>query len=223
MNLEAYISNLFSDPDMAKMGHGQSTGDLNLGLGWIYYALARSLRPEFAVVIGSYRGFVPSVIAKGLLDNETKGSVAFIDPSLVDDFWADPERVASHFQQLGTPNVVHHKYTTQEFVQTENYAALANIGLFMIDGYHTAEQARLDYLAFLPKLSEQAVTLFHDSVSAKRSTIYGKENGYQHTVSLFIERLESTPGLEVITLPVGKGVSLVKGRPQSLETIEKPF
>ncbi len=223
MLLETYLETLFAEPQMLRMGHGQSKNDLNLGLGWIYYALGRVLRAKTAVVIGSYRGFVPSVIARALGDNEQPGSVTFIDPSLADDFWAEPAHVTQHFEKLGTPNIVHQRFTTQTFVDTPAYAALDDIDLLMIDGYHTAEQARFDYLAFLPKLSEQAVTLFHDSVSIRESKFYGEDRSYWHTVRQFIERLETTPGIEVLTLPIGSGLSLVRGKPHSLDLLERPF
>lgn len=205
------------------MGHGQSQVDNNLGLGWIYYGLARAYRVDHALVIGSLRGFVPSVIARALLDNDKQGRVSFIDPSLADDFWSDPDRVQDHFRTLGTPNVSHYRYTTQDFVETPEYATLASIGLLMIDGWHTAEQARLDYLAFLPKLNERAVVLFHDSTSTIETGIYGKEKAYRHTVHLLIERLRKTPGLQVFTLPIDSGVTLVSGLPKTLDIINQPF
>lgn len=223
MNLEQYIANLFSDPELLRMGHAQSREDLNLGLGWLYYALGRTLRPKVAVVIGSYRGFVPSVIARALLDNRQGGGVTFIDPSLADGFWTDPAMVAGHFHSIGTPNVDHHCQTTQDFVGTPAYHALGGVGLLMVDGYHTAEQARFDYLAFLPKLEDGAVVLFHDSVRIRESTFYGEDRPYRHTVRQFIERLEATPGLETFTLALGGGLTLVRGRPAALETIERPF
>ena len=221
--MQTFIRNLFSDPDMLRMGHDQRLEDLNLGLGWIYYALGRVLRPRRAVVIGSYRGFAPSVLGKSLQDNLEGGEVIFIDPSYVDDFWTAPERVEDHFRRLGTPNVRHHRHTTQEFVTTGAYAELADIGLLMIDGYHTAEQARFDYLAFLDKLSEQALVIFHDSVRLFTSAVYGRDQAYQHTVHLLMERLRRTPGLDVFTLPVARGVTLVRGRPESLQEINAPF
>jgi hypothetical protein len=144
---EKFIRNLFSDPEMLRMGHFQRREDLNLGLGWLYYALGRIIRPKSAVVIGSLRGFVPSVIAKSMLDNVEGGEVVFLDPSYVNDFWADPEQVEAHFRRLGTPNVRHYPYTTQQFMATRAYAGLADVGLLMIDGLHTGEQSRLDYLA----------------------------------------------------------------------------
>jgi hypothetical protein len=221
--LDSYLRHLFSDPDMLRMGHGQRLADLNLGLGWIYYGLGRLLRPARAVVVGSYRGFVPSVIARSLLDNVEGGEVWFIDPSLADDYWQDPASVAVTFERLGTPNVRHQRYTTQEFVATEAYAGLKDVGLVMIDGYHSAEQARFDYLAFLPKLGTDAVVLFHDSVTRRSSAFYGADRRYEHTVCLLMDRLKATPGLEVLTLPFGSGVTLVRGVPDSLHWINEPF
>src|SRR4051812_1248442 len=87
--MDQFVRRLLSDPAMLGMGHGESLEDLNLGLGWIYYALARAARPRRAVVIGSYRGFAPAIIAKALLDNGEGATVEFIDPSHVDGFWRD--------------------------------------------------------------------------------------------------------------------------------------
>ena len=81
----------------------------------------------------------------------------------------------------------------------------------------------MDYLAFLDKLAENAVVLFHDSVRQKVSPIYGKDNLYTHTVCLFMERLRRTPGLELFCLPFDDGVTLVQGRPLTLDIIKQPF
>lgn len=221
--MESFIRELFSDREMLRMGHDQRAGDLNLGLGWLYYAMARIIRPERAVVIGSYRGFTPLVIAKALRDNLEPGEVCFIDPSLADGFWMDAETVAQYFERHGAGNVHHHRHTTQEFIATEAYAGLSNVGLLMVDGYHSAEQARFDYLAFLGKLADNAVVLFHDSLYPKLSPIYDRENPYHHTVYRFMERLRATPGLELFGLPFGSGLTLVRGRPDSLDAINAPF
>jgi hypothetical protein len=221
--MEKFVENLFANPEMLRMGHAQRTEDSNLGLGWIYYALGRILRPRRAVVIGSWRGFVPAVIAKSLVDNSEGGELWFIDPSLADDFWADPEKVATHFSRLGVSNVRHYCHTTQDFIKTAGYQQLESVSLLMIDGYHSAEQARFDYLAFLDKLDDQAIVLFHDSTSRRLSPIYGNDRVYEHTVFQFMDRLKQTPGLEVFTFPQGSGVTLVSGRPASLELIRADF
>jgi hypothetical protein len=218
-----FIRTLFADPQMLRMGHAQRAEDLNLGLGWLYYALARIVRPQRAVVIGSYRGFVPLVIAKAMQDNVEGGELWFVDPSLVDGFWRDPAQVDAHFRGHGVTNVRHRCMTTQAFVDSAEYAALDAVGLLMIDGMHTAEQARYDYLAFVDRLTPDAVTIFHDSTHEKTSPIYGPGCEYTHTVFRFIERLRATPGVDVFDLPVDSGVTLVRGRPLSREAIDAPF
>ncbi len=205
------------------MGHGQRLADQNLGLGWLYYGLARILRPRCAVVIGSYRGFAPSVIARALLDNDEGGEVHFVDPSLADGFWSEPAAVSRHFTGLGTPNIRHHRYTTQAFVETDAYAGLDDIGLLMVDGLHTAEQARFDYQAFLPKLSSEAITLFHDSTTRRMSTFYGEDKAYEHNVCDFMDRIRQDTSMEIFTLAVASGVSLVRGYPVNPDRIFAPF
>src|SRR3954451_9365724 len=135
-------------PELLLMGHGQTVADENLGLGWIYYGLARVIRPTIAIVIGSYRGFVPLVIGKALSDNGDGARVIFIDPSMVDDFWKTPQDVQAHFARFEVTNVEHHLMTTEEFVKTDAYASLGSVGMLFIDGYHSEKAARFDYESF---------------------------------------------------------------------------
>jgi hypothetical protein len=205
-----WIERLLSSPDMLAMGHCQRGEDLNLGMGWIYYGLARLIRPRCAVVIGSWRGFAPLVLAKGLADNLEGGVVHFVEPSLVDDFWTDPARVDEHFRAHGVANVVHHEMTTQAFVESEAYAAVRDVGLLLVDGYHTAEQARFDYRSFESKLTPDAVILFHDSVAEKDSRMYGEDRRYRYSVCRFMDELKSDPALQVLDLPFAFGLTLVR-------------
>lgn len=203
-----WIRQLYADPNMARMGHAQSIEDQNLGSGWIYYGLARALRPSTAVVIGSFRGFVPLVLGKALQDNG-RGDVVFIDPSLVDDFWLSPPRVRRHFKNYGITNVRHYCCTTQEFVTTEGYRSLGEIGLLFVDGYHTEEQAQFDFAAFEPKLRSDALVLFHDSVRERQSSIYGENRAYTHSVCRFMESLRLDPAYQVLSLCLGDGLTVV--------------
>ena len=106
------------------------------------------------------------------------------------------------------------RLTTQQFVATEEYRALGEVGLLMVDGWHTAEQARFDHEAFADRLAPDAVTLFHDSVRRRESRFYGDDAAYEHTVCLYMDELRRDPGLELLALPFGSGVTLVRGRPQ---------
>ncbi|HKY63909.1 MAG TPA: class I SAM-dependent methyltransferase [bacterium] len=206
-----WIERLMEHPGLLRMGHGQRAEDRNLGLGWLYYALGRILRPRRAVVIGSYRGFVPLVMAKALQDNLEKGELTFIDPSLADDFWADEDRVRRYFLDLGSENVRHFRMTTQEFVGTEDYRALGQVGLVFIDGYHTAEQAQFDYEAFEKLLEPRGFVLFHDSLVVRDDKVYGAEKAYPMSVKHFIDRLKSDSSLQLFDLPFGAtGLTLLR-------------
>jgi predicted O-methyltransferase YrrM len=192
------------------MGHGQRTPDLNLGLGWVYYGLARAIRPARVVVIGSWRGFVPLVLGRALADNGEGGEVWFIDPSLVDDFWKDPKVVADYFAGFGVTNIRHFPMTTQQFVESEAYRSLGAVGMVFIDGYHSEEQARFDYEAFEDRLAPDGVILFHDSIRVRTSRIYGPGRHYEHRVKSFIDTLKKNPALQVFDLALFDGVTLVR-------------
>jgi predicted O-methyltransferase YrrM len=209
--LTPWIEQLFRDPALAAMGHAQRPEALDLGLGWIYYGLARLLRPERVVVIGSHRGFAPMVFARALADNGTGGRVVFIDPSMVDDFWKDPARVEAHFAAHGLGNIDHHAVTTQAFVGSREWQRLGrSVGIVLVDGYHTEEQARIDHEAFVPRLASEGVCLFHDSVRERTSRIYGEDRPYRHTVRRYMDTLRADPAFEVLALPFGDGLCIVR-------------
>ena len=210
--MQDWIHRLFDHPDMLGMGHGQSAPDGNLGLGWLYYSLVRANRTQNAVVIGSYRGFVPLVIGKAMQDNGG-GAVHFIDPSLVDGFWTKPDCVQQHFQDFGVDGIRHHLATTQDFVKSDAFTALPEIGLLFVDGFHTDEFAKFDHDAFSEKLTEDAMVLFHDSVRERTSRIYGDDKPYVHTVCRYMDELRKDPTYEVLTFPKADGLTLVKRAP----------
>ena len=216
--MEKWIAELFEYPGLTEMGHSERVEDSNLGLGWLYYALARVIRPSRVVVIGSYRGFVPLILGKALADNLEEGQVIFIDPSFVDDFWKDPQAVRDYFANFGVTNVQHFLGTTQQFVESEAYRMLDQVGIVFVDGYHSEEQARFDYEAFENLLAPRGVILFHDSVRAWRSSIYGPDSVYEHSVKYFIDKLKDDPSLQVFDLPFASGVTLVRKAKRSQRT-----
>lgn len=209
-DVKEWIAELFRHPDMTRMGHAQRPEDLNLGLGWTYYGLARVLLPASVVVIGSYRGFVPLVFGKALADNGEGGIVHFVDPSMVDDFWKNEAAVREHFASFGLSNIRHYLMTTQQFVQSAACQGLESVGIVFVDGYHSEEQARFDYQAFQNRLTQDAVILFHDSIRVRPSRIYGAGRVYTHRVKCFMDVLKRDPALQVFDLPYGDGVTMVR-------------
>jgi len=208
--MEKWIERLFEHPELVDQGHAQRTEDSNLGLGWLYYSLARVIRAKTVVVIGSHRGFVPLILGKALADNSEGGQVLFIDPSFVDDFWKDPQTVRDYFASFGVTNVRHFPMTTQQFVESEAYLALDKVGIVFVDGYHSEQQARFDYEAFEGLLERTGVILLHDSVWVERSEIYGPDRAYKIRVKYFIDELKDDRSLQVFDLPFDSGVTLVR-------------
>ncbi len=206
-----WIARLFQHHDLTRMGHLQRVEDNNLGLGWLYYGLARVLRPQRVVVIGSYRGFVPLVLGKALQDNTEQGEVWFIDPSFVDDFWKEPDRVREYFASFGITNIRHFPMTTQQFIETDTYRTLEPLGLVFVDGYHSYEQARFDHEAFRNKLTPDGLVLFHDSVLRRQtSKMYGLDRVYEYHVKDYLDELKCDPSWQVFDFPFADGVSLVR-------------
>ena len=208
--MEDWIAQLFLDKKLLKMGHFQRKEDLNLGLGWLYYSLARIIRPKTVVIIGSYRGFTPLVFGKALKQNIEESKIIFIDPSFVDNFWNNSQDVQDYFKSFGVDNIEHFLMTTQEFVECETYKKLKEIDLVFIDGYHVKEQAKFDYEAFENLVTSQGMVLFHDSTKSFYSKIYGKDKAYTHTVKYFIDELKENTNLQIFDFPFANGVTLVR-------------
>lgn len=208
--MKEWITKLFACPELTQMGHLQTVEDANLGLGWVYYGLARIIRPKKVIVIGSYRGFVPLVLGKALADNLDGGEVIFLDPSLVDTFWKEPKAVREHFAHFEVTNIQHFRMTTQQFAESDEFHRLPELGMVFIDGYHSEEQVRFDYRTFEGLLSPNGVVLLHDSTRCEISEIYGPDRAYERRVKCFVDELKLDPRLQVLDLPFDSGVTLVR-------------
>jgi predicted O-methyltransferase YrrM len=209
-----WVQKILAHPDLRKMGHGQRFANANLGLGWLYYGLVRIERPKRVVCIGSWRGFVPIVLASALRDNGKGGRLTFIDPSLADDFWMNPQRTRDWFASFGLDNVEHHLSTTQDFVGSDAFHAIDPVGLLFVDGFHSEEQARFDHEAFIDKLTDDAIVLFHDSIRPSHTGIYGADAAYVHTAYRYLDELARRHDLQLMDFPLGSGVTAVRRSPR---------
>ncbi len=203
--------------DAKPLGHNQKTKNLNLGFGFVYYALVRAIRPKHILVIGSGYGFSVVCLALGLKDNGI-GRLTFVDPSysLVEDGpfktvgginqWSDSEKVNSHFKQFGVNNIVkHYKLRNNQFFPSYKILKLPKIDIAFIDGEHTYEGIKYDFANTLRFSHKNTYIFLHDT------NLYIREMVRHCGVKQWLELLKIQQGLfEVVDFPFDSGVAVVR-------------
>jgi predicted O-methyltransferase YrrM len=199
------------------LGHHEDPATLNLGFGFLYYALVRMLRPRHVVVVGSGYGFSVVCLALGLNDNDG-GALSFVDPSYSllrhgplhtvggASQWDDPESVRAHFGRFGVDDrVTHFKMTSAEFFAGYAARGLPGIDLAFIDGNHSYEDVRHDFLATLAHMRRNAYILLHDT------NIYVREFLGHAGVKRWLKVIEREPArFQAVDFPFASGVALVR-------------
>jgi predicted O-methyltransferase YrrM len=226
LNLKRGDTNRFSlDPAMLReifnhakpLGHHEEPGNLNLGFGFLYYGLVRTLRPAHIVVVGSGFGFSVVCLALGLKDNG-RGSLSFVDPSYSlfkngplhtvggTAQWDDPEKVRAHFARFGLDDqVTHFKLTSAEFFADYGKRGLPAIDLAFIDGNHAYADVRHDFLTVLNYARRNSYILLHDT------NIYVRELVGHAGVKRWLKLVEREQDLfDVVDFPFSSGVALVR-------------
>ena len=199
------------------LGHYEDPAALNLGFGFLYYGLVRTLRPKHVVVIGSGFGFSVVCLALGLKDNGL-GQLTFVDPSysVVKDGllhtvggtnqWKEPARVREHYARFGVEDWVrHYKMTSEEFFAGYAGGALPPIDLAFIDGNHAYENVRHDFLACLRHSRKDAYMLLHDT------NIYVRELVRHAGVKRWLKKVGAErKAFEMVDFPFASGVAIVR-------------
>lgn len=198
------------------LGHREDAATLNLGYGFLYYGLVRSLRPAHVVVIGSGYGFSVVCLALGLKDNG-QGTLTFIDPSysLLRDGplrtvggtgqWDDPAKVAAHFARFEVESIVtHHRCTSEAFFGGDR-AAMPPIDLAFIDGNHSFKAASHDFSAVLRHCRRNSYVLLHDTNLPVREFI-----GHAGVRRLTRDIARQQDAFEIVDFPFASGVALVR-------------
>lgn len=208
-----------------------SPEDRNLGLGHLYYAMTRVLRPKHVCIIGSKAGFSVIMFAMGLKDNggsrihkvtcwDTEleepgipGKVFFVDPSFSAErgdenhwygigFWDDEKKTREHWKRFEVEDYVeHYKMTSADFLKHPDCPT--DIDLLYIDGDHSYEGISHDFNAYYDNLSPNAVIMAHD-VDPNLKQMDPSAGGYEALKSLAPDRFES------FRLPVFPGLAIVR-------------
>jgi predicted O-methyltransferase YrrM len=199
------------------LGHHEDRDTLNIGFGFMYYALVRTLRPKHIVVVGSGYGFSVVCLALGLKDNGV-GHLSFVDPSysalregLLHTVggtaqWDDPARVRAHFARFGVDGqVIHYKETSEAFFDGFERRGLPPIDLAFIDGNHAYDSVRHDFLGALKHGRRNSYMLLHDT------NIYMRELVRHAGVKRWLNRIAGErTAFEIVDFPFSSGVALVR-------------
>ena len=199
------------------LGHHEAAADLNLGFGFLYYALARTLRPRHVLVIGSGFGFSVVCFALALKDN-AEGSLSFVDPSysvLTDGpfktvggtaQWDNPDKVARHFARFAVEDIVtHHRLRSDEFFARYGELALPPIDIAFIDGNHAYDDVRKDFVSTLKHARKNSYIVLHDT------NIYVRELVRHAGVKRWLNRVGREKELfEILDFPFSSGVAIVR-------------
>lgn len=199
------------------LGHHEDRSELNLGFGFLYYGLVRTLRPSNVVVIGSGFGFSVVCLALGLRDN-ARGRLAFVDPSysLINDGpfrtiggtsqWDDPQKVQDRFSRFGVDHLLtHHRMRSDEFFHDYEARGLPQIDLAFIDGSHAFEDVKHDFVACARHGGTNSYLLLHDS------NIYLREMVRHAGVKRWLNVVKThKDAFEIVDFPFSSGVALVR-------------
>ncbi len=213
------------NPDMLRdilqhakpFGHYENRPNLNLGFGFIYYGVARALRPKHVLVIGSGYGFSVVCLALALKDNG-QGQLTFIDPSysVLKDGpfktvggrgrWTDAEAVRTHFRRFGVEDIVtHYKMRSDEFFPRFAAFSLPPIDLAFIDGSHAYKDVRYDFTKVCEHARKNSYVFLHDT------NIYVRELLQHAGVKKWLKFLRRNDrAFEVVNFPFSSGVALVR-------------
>jgi hypothetical protein len=199
------------------LGHNEKPANLNLGFGFLYYGLVRSLRPKHIVVIGSGFGFSLVCLALGLRDND-RGMLSFVDPaySLLKDGpfktiggagkWDNPKKVHDHFKLFDVEDIItHYKLRSDEFFPSYDSFQLPEIDIAFIDGSHAYKDVKYDFLKALERSHKNTYIFLHDT------NIYVREILHHAGVKRWLKILKREEEFfEIINFPFSSGVALVR-------------
>src|SRR5215470_4023581 len=195
------------------LGHHEAPDNLNLGFGFLYYALARALRPKHVLIIGSGFGFSVVCLALALKDN-AKGRLSFVDPSYSvlthgpfktvggTAQWDDPEKVERHFARFGVEQLLtHYRLRSDEFFARYVELDLPDIDLALIDGSHAYDDVKQDFVSTLKHARKNTYLLLHDT------NIYMRELVRHAGVKRWLKTVKREKGLfELVDFPYSSGV-----------------
>lgn len=184
------------------MGQATEEASLNPGFGLLYYQLTRLAKPDTALVIGSYRGFVPVCISLGLADNR-KGICIFIDPGFEDAFWHNEDTVVRLNEKFNLDGRLKHvPMTTNDAYNRDTIPK--SIDLLHIDGDHSYKEVKQDFDLCYPRVIKGGYVFLHDAVAT------GKGLTSMEVREFLTQEVQNRSDLEKITFPFDQGLAVLR-------------
>jgi predicted O-methyltransferase YrrM len=213
---EDMLARVFAE--MAPSYQAESFSDLNLGFGFLYYAMGRIVRPKLSIVLGSQRGFSAICIALAMRDNANGGKLILVDAGYDDKtdgpdrghggigFWRDPDEVGRLLDRFEVRDVMEVRVLrTSEFAALYEKQKMPPVELLMIDADHSFEGFKYDFERYSQFLRSGGLILCHDTEV---------EEGYASRpfgVGRYLkEVMQQNPEYEAVSLPVWPGVGIVR-------------
>lgn len=196
----------------------ESIPDLNIGFGYLYYSLARILRPKNVLAMGSAKGFSPICLALGIKDNHNNGKLHFVDAGYSDTedglskgmggvgFWKQKDKVAKQFKQFGVDRIITpYIMTTAEYYGLYKKNGFPLIDLLYIDADHSYDGFKHDFEYFSKVISPTGIIIFHDALAEKGI------NGFDFGIKDYYENnLIKNNEFSVFRIPVWPGLGLAQ-------------
>lgn len=156
----------WGDPKSQNLDHQTN----NYGFGLLHYSLIRNLRVKHVLCVGSMYGYVPYMLARACMDNQS-GHVDFVDAGF--DFHDEKFKETHYFGQgfwkkinvkkhfsylLDNSYISTHVMTVQKYVESQNYS----YDFIYLDGDHSYKGLVRDIRLLWPKLKPGGILCLHD-------------------------------------------------------------
>ena len=207
----------FANPNIAKTirdryhdrNHNNDYAKNNLGFGLFHYAFIRNIRPANVLVVGSQRGYVPSICGVACRD-EGAGTVDFVDAGYSIDetnawggvgIWKTANK--DYWEPVGCQNIIRiHN------MRLENFSSPAKYQYIYIDGDHSYEGVKHDFHFSEKLLAHDGYMALHD-ITVEKETKYGKCG-----VKRFWEEItadhEARKSFEFLSIPFAAGLGFAR-------------